>query len=57
MIAVPGPSVLLTAHSVAFGWRPALATVAGETLGVAVQLAVAAIGLASLLNALARRSQ
>ncbi len=54
MIALPGPSVLLTvAHSIAFGWRPALATVAGETLGIAVQLGVAAIGLTSLLHAIA----
>jgi threonine/homoserine/homoserine lactone efflux protein len=54
MIALPGPSVLLTvAHSISFGWRPALATVAGETMGVAVQLLVASIGLASLLNVVA----
>ena len=54
MIALPGPSVLLTvAHSISFGWRPALSTVAGATMGIAVQLAVAAIGLASLLNAVA----
>ncbi len=54
MIALPGPSLLLTvAHSISFGWRPALATVAGETMGIAVQLAVAAIGVTSLLNAVA----
>jgi threonine/homoserine/homoserine lactone efflux protein len=54
MIALPGPSVLLTvAHSISFGWKPALSTVAGETMGIAVQLAVAAIGLTSLLNAVA----
>lgn len=54
MIALPGPSVLLTvAHSLAFGWRRALATVAGETLGIAVQLTVAAIGLTSLLGLVA----
>jgi threonine/homoserine/homoserine lactone efflux protein len=54
MIAIPGPSVLLTiAHSISFGWRPALSTVAGATVGVAVQLFVAAIGLASLLNIVA----
>jgi homoserine/homoserine lactone efflux protein len=54
MIALPGPSVLLTvAHSISFGWRPALSTVAGETMGIAVQLAVAAIGLTSLLAAVA----
>lgn len=54
MIALPGPSVLLTvAHSISFGWRHALSTVAGETMGIAVQLMVAAIGLASLLNTVA----
>ncbi len=54
MIALPGPSVILTvAHSISFGWKPAIATVAGETMGIAVQLLVAAIGLASLLNVVA----
>ncbi|MBU2646963.1 LysE family translocator [bacterium] len=54
MIALPGPSVLLTvAHSVSFGWQRALATVAGETMGIAVQLIIAAIGLTSLLNVVA----
>ena len=54
MIALPGPSVLLTvAHSISFGWQPALSTVAGATMGIAVQLAVAAIGLTSLLNTVA----
>ena len=54
MIALPGPSVLLTvAHSISFGWRNGLSTVAGATLGIAVQLIVAAIGLTSLLNVVA----
>jgi threonine/homoserine/homoserine lactone efflux protein len=54
MIALPGPSVFLTvAHSISFGWQRTLATVAGETMGIAVQLAVAAIGLTSLLNGVA----
>ncbi len=54
MIALPGPSVLLTvAHSISFGWKPALSTVAGATMGIAVQLMVAAIGLTSLLNVVA----
>ena len=54
MIALPGPSVLLTvAHSISFGWHRALSTVAGGTVGVAVQLLVAAIGLTSLLNVVA----
>ncbi|MFH0784870.1 MAG: LysE family translocator [Pseudomonadota bacterium] len=51
MIALPGPSVLLTvAHSISFGWQHALFTVAGATMGIAVQLIIAAIGLTSLLN-------
>jgi len=54
MIALPGPSVILTvAHSITFGWQPALSTVAGATMGIAVQLSVAAIGLTSLLNIVA----
>jgi threonine/homoserine/homoserine lactone efflux protein len=54
MIALPGPSVLLTvAHSISFGWKPALSTVAGATMGIAVQLIVASIGLTSLLNVVA----
>ena len=54
MIALPGPSVLLTvAHSISFGWQPALSTVAGATVGIAVQLVVAAVGLISLLNVVA----
>lgn len=54
MIALPGPSVLLTvAHSISFGWHRALSTVAGATVGIAVQLFVAAIGLVSLLNVVA----
>lgn len=54
MIALPGPSVLLTvAHSISFGWRHALSTVAGATIGIAVQLIVAAIGLTSLLTVVA----
>lgn len=54
MISLPGPSVLLTvAHSLAFGWQRALATVAGATGGVALQLAIATIGLVSLLQSAA----
>jgi len=51
MIALPGPSVLLTiAHSLSFGWRRALITVGGATLGIAVQLLVAVIGIGGLIN-------
>ena len=54
MIALPGPSVLLTAaHSISFGWKHGVSTVAGATMGIAVQLIVAAIVLASLLNVVA----
>ena len=54
MIALPGPSVLLTvAHSISFGWQHAIATVAGATIGIAVQLIIAAIGLTSLLHVVA----
>jgi homoserine/homoserine lactone efflux protein len=54
MIASPGPSVLLTiAHSISYGWKRALSTVAGATVGVAFQLIIAAIGLTSLLNSMA----
>ena len=54
MIALPGPSVLLTvAHSISFGWQRALITVAGATIGIAVQILIAAIGLSSLLNTIA----
>jgi len=54
MISLPGPSVLLTvAHGITHGWHRALVTVAGATTGVAVQLAVAVIGLASLLHVVA----
>jgi len=54
MIALPGPSVLLTvAHSISFGWKRGIVTVAGATMGIAVQLTIAAIGLASMLNVVA----
>lgn len=55
MIALPGPSVLLTvAHSISFGWKRGIVTVAGATMGIAIQLTVAAIGLTSLLNVVAQ---
>lgn len=51
MIAMPGPSVILTvAHSLSFGFRPALFTVAGETMGIGIQLLITIIGLTSLLH-------
>ena len=55
MIALPGPSVLLTAaHSISFGWKRGIVTVAGATMGIAVQLTIAAISLTSLLNVVAQ---
>lgn len=54
MIALPGPSVLLAvAHSISFGWRRALVTVFGATLGIAVQLLIAVIGVGSLISLVA----
>ncbi len=51
MIALPGPSVAVTvAHSISFGWKNALYTVLGATVAIAIQLLIAAIGLASLLH-------
>lgn len=51
MISLPGPSVILTVgHSISFGWQHAIFTVTGATMGIAVQLIIASIGLASLLN-------
>ena len=50
MILLPGPSVMLTvAHSISFGWRRALATVTGATIGVGIQLAITLIGMTSLM--------
>ncbi len=50
MILLPGPSVMLTvAHSISFGWRRALATVAGATIGVGIQLAITLVGMTSLM--------
>lgn len=51
MIALPGPSVLLTvAHGLALGWRKALLTAAGATAGIAVQLAAAVAGMSILIR-------
>ncbi len=50
MILLPGPTVMLTvAHSISFGWRRALATVAGATIGIGIQLAITLIGMTSLM--------
>jgi threonine/homoserine/homoserine lactone efflux protein len=54
LIAIPGPNVaLITATSVAYGTRRGLLTVAGTSSAMAVQLALTAIGLTSLLGVMA----
>ncbi len=54
MIVIPGPSVMLTvAHSMAFGLRRALVTLAGIVCGISVQLAVTLIGMTSFMLLLA----
>ena len=55
MILLPGPSVMLTvAHALRHGWRRALMTVAGATLGVGVQLAITLAGMASFMLVMAQ---
>ena len=55
MILLPGPSVMLTvAHALRHGWRRALMTVAGATLGFGVQLAITLAGMASFMLVLAQ---
>ena len=50
MILLPGPSVMPTvAHSISFGWRRALATVMGATIGIGIQLAITLVGMTSLM--------
>lgn len=50
LILVPGPSVLFTvSRGVALGRRAALATVLGNTAGLATQLVLVCVGLGSLL--------
>jgi threonine/homoserine/homoserine lactone efflux protein len=54
MIVIPGPSVMLTvAHSMAFGLRRALVTLAGIVCGISVQLAVTLVGMTSFMLLLA----
>ncbi len=45
--------VITIAHSISFGWKHALSTVGGATMGIAVQRIIATIGLSSLLNIVA----
>ncbi len=54
LIIVPGPTVtLVIANSLAHGSRRALLTVAGSQCALAIQLAVVALGLTSLMFVLA----
>jgi threonine/homoserine/homoserine lactone efflux protein len=50
IIIVPGPSVLFTiSRGVALGWKAAVATVAGNTLGTSVHVAAVSIGVGALV--------
>lgn len=52
VVAVPGPSVLFTVgRALAHGRRSALLTVLGNGVGLAVQVAMVAVGLAALVAA------
>lgn len=54
LIAIPGPNVaLITANSITHGLRRGLLTVAGTSSAMALQLALTAVGLSSLLGTLA----
>lgn len=51
LVAIPGPNVaLIVANTIAYGFRFGAATVFGTTMGVALQLAVVVLGLATLLE-------
>src|ERR1700691_1504370 len=50
LILIPGPSVMfVVSRGVALGRRAALATVAGNTAGLALQLTLVAIGLGAIV--------
>jgi len=54
LILIPGPNVtLLVATSLTYGPRRALVTLAGTNTAIALQLAVVALGMTSLIPALA----
>jgi threonine/homoserine/homoserine lactone efflux protein len=54
LILLPGPNVtLLVANSLAYGPRPALATLAGTSTAIALQLSAVALGMSSLILVLA----
>ena len=55
LMLVPGPNVaLIVANSLAFGARTGLVTVFGTIVGMVAQLAVAALGVTALFDALAQ---
>ncbi len=52
LIAVPGPSVLfVVSRALALGRRAALATVVGNTAGLALQLVLVVLGVGAVVNA------
>jgi homoserine/homoserine lactone efflux protein len=54
LILIPGPNVtLLVANSIAYGARRALATLAGTSSAIALQLVVTVLGMTSLMLVLA----
>lgn len=54
MVAIPGPNAaLIAANSLRYGLATGLTTVAGITLGLAVQLAFVVIGIAALVELMA----
>ncbi len=51
LIAVPGPSVLFTiSRALSTGWRTALLTVVGNSIGVYAQVVAVAIGIGTLVS-------
>ncbi len=54
LLVIPGPNVaVVVANAVAYGTRCGLATVAGTSISIAVQLALVGFGMTALLVALA----
>lgn len=54
LILIPGPNVtLLVAHSIGFGPRRALTTLAGTSSAIAIQLVITVLGMTSLILVLA----
>ena len=54
LILIPGPNVtLLVAHSIGFGARRSLSTLAGTSSAIAIQLAITVLGMTSVMLVLA----